>query len=73
MRDGFAPSDWHFGGPDVHAPVDLPRVGADDLDATAGLPELNGQADRQSALPGRRRAADDDERRVAQASEPLRE
>ena len=52
-----------LGRPDVEAPVDLARIGGDDLDRSAARRERLGELDRERGLAGRGRAADDDERR----------
>jgi hypothetical protein len=52
-----------LGRTDVHAAVDLARIGADDLDVADGF----GESQRESRLAGRGRAADDDERRMGDA------
>jgi hypothetical protein len=53
---------------DVHAPVDLARVGTHDLEAAEPL----GKAEREVALPGRGRSADEDERGQAPPAQATR-
>ena len=66
VRDAVALPDRHLGGPDVHAPVELRRVGADDLAA-----EPLGERDGEVGLAGRRRPDDtDDEGHVSRCARP---
>ena len=77
MRDPPALGERRLGRPDVHPPVDLARIGREDLDRPVRAAELAGDPDRQAGLAGRRRATDDDEGRsgrgYGQASAPRSE
>ena len=58
VRDAAALGAGQLGGADVHAAVDLHRVGVDDLAA-----EPLGEVERQAGLAGRGRPDDGDDRR----------
>jgi hypothetical protein len=62
-----------LGRPDVEAPVDLARIGRDDLRIAAGRPQGERELDGEARLAGGGRAADYDERRPAVRADPCRD
>ena len=67
VRNTAPLSERDLGRADVHAAVELHRVGVDDLGALAALAQERGRPDRQLGLAGAGCADDDEERRARHA------